>query len=113
VSPDVVATVAWLTLLAVGAIWEVVCHLSGGRWSSLTGIGAWLWTRPPGRIVLIAVWAFVGWHVFARYTLPGSTMKTQPRSHPRLCCLLRQVVTSHLRSSGAGECKPAVWNGSA
>ena len=70
-SPDVVATVAWLTLLAMGAIWEVVCHLSGGRLSSLTDIGARLWTRPPGRIVLIAVWAFVGWHVFARYTLPG------------------------------------------
>jgi hypothetical protein len=66
-----VATVAWLTILGVGAVWELVCHLSGGRWLGLTDIGDRLWTRLPWRLVVIAGWAFVGWHVFARYTLPG------------------------------------------
>lgn len=64
-------TVAWLVLLGLGAVWEVVCRRSGGRWTSLGAVGGRLWTHLPGRIILIAVWAFVGWHVFARYTLPG------------------------------------------
>jgi hypothetical protein len=28
-------------------------------------------TPPVGKFLLIAGWAFVGWHVFARYTLPA------------------------------------------
>jgi hypothetical protein len=34
-------------------------------------IGARVGSRLPGRIVLVAAWAFVGWHLFARYTVPG------------------------------------------
>ncbi len=64
-------TVVWLVLLGLGVVWEVVCHRSGGRWTGIGTIGARVWMYRPGRIVLIAVWAFVGWHVFARYTLPG------------------------------------------
>jgi hypothetical protein len=34
-------------------------------------IDAQLWTRPPGRMVVIFVWAFVGELVLARNTLHG------------------------------------------
>lgn len=64
-------TIAWLVLAASGIVYEVWCHLSGRRSMSLSGIGWALWGRLPGRLVLIGLWAFVGWHVFARYTLPG------------------------------------------
>jgi hypothetical protein len=30
-----------------------------------------LWRRVPGRILLVVAWGFVGWHFFARYTLPA------------------------------------------
>jgi hypothetical protein len=63
-------TVLWLALMATAAVWEVRCHQPDSRWRSLTGIMSGWWRSAPGRIVLIAVWAFVGWHVFARYTLP-------------------------------------------
>lgn len=36
-----------------------------------------------------------------------------PQPPTTLCRLLRTVVTSHLRSTGACECKRAIWNGSA
>ncbi len=64
-------TVAWLVLAVAGLTWEIFCHRAGPRWTSLTSMGSALWGRPPGRLALIALWAFVGWHVFARYTLPG------------------------------------------
>jgi hypothetical protein len=67
----VVVTVLWLGLLAAGAGWEARCHRPGSRWTSLTDIAARGWRSAPGRVLLIALWAFVGWHVFARYTLPG------------------------------------------
>ncbi len=69
--PDVAVTVLWLGLIAAGVTWEVRCHRPGSRWSSLSHVVARSWTSMPGRLLLVAVWAFVGWHVFARYTLPG------------------------------------------
>jgi len=66
-----VVTILWILLASAAILWEVVCHRSGGRWTGLADLGARLSSRLPGRIVLISIWAFVGWHVFARYTLPA------------------------------------------
>ena len=67
---DVAITIVWIILLATGAAWEIVCHLSHGRWTSLTGLGTAVASRLPGKLILIGIWAFIGWHLFARYTLP-------------------------------------------
>jgi hypothetical protein len=67
----VAVTVAWLALALAAIAWEISCRRAGPRWTSLTAMGSPLWGRLPGRLALIALWAFVGWHVFARYTLPG------------------------------------------
>ena len=64
-------TIIWLGLALAAAGWEVRCRRSGGRWTCLTSLGARLGSRRYGRLVLIGVWAFIGWHVFARYTVPG------------------------------------------
>jgi len=66
-----VVTIGWVVLAVAGLTWETICHLSGRRWAGLADIAAAVWSGLPGRLVLIGLWAFVGWHVFARYTLPG------------------------------------------
>jgi len=65
-----VTTIVWLALGGTAVALEGVCHASRSRWTSATSIVRWLWRRLPGRIALLATWAFVGLHVFARYTLP-------------------------------------------
>ena len=67
---DVATTIVWIVLLAAGVVWEIACLLSRGRWTSLTSLGQTAANRLPGKIVLIGIWAFIGWHLFARYTLP-------------------------------------------
>ncbi len=63
-------TIVWITLIATGVVWEIVCHMSHGRWTSLTSLGLAVANRLPGKLILIGIWAFIGWHLFARYTLP-------------------------------------------
>jgi hypothetical protein len=66
----VVVTGVWLALLAVALGWEAYCRLADRGWVSLHLIGAAVGRRRTGRLVLVLLWAFVGWHLFARYTLP-------------------------------------------
>jgi hypothetical protein len=63
----VIVTVTWVALVVVAVAWEVRCHRSDGRWTSLATIASRLWVSRPGRLLLVLVWAFVGWHVFARH----------------------------------------------
>ncbi len=65
-----VATVVWLSLVAIGVAWEVRCRRPGSPWTSLSELGVRIGSGRLGRIVLLVLWAFVGWHVFARYTVP-------------------------------------------
>ena len=60
----------WLALLAAGVMWELYCTVVDRRWVSLTRIGAVIGESVTGRVLLVAAWAFVGLHLFARYTLP-------------------------------------------
>ena len=64
-------TAIWLVLLGAAVLWEIACQRPGSRWTPLSEIGARLWGSRPGRLLLVGGWGFVGWHVFARYTLPG------------------------------------------
>ncbi len=64
-------TAVWVALVVGCVAWEFACHRSEGRWVSLVDIVDRLWASLPGRLLLVLIWAFVGWHVFARYTLPA------------------------------------------
>jgi hypothetical protein len=66
----VVATVVWSGLVVMGVAWEVRCRRPGSHWMSLSELGGRMGSGLPGRIVLLVLWAFVGWHVFSRYTIP-------------------------------------------
>ncbi|HUY29551.1 MAG TPA: DUF6186 family protein [Acidimicrobiales bacterium] len=65
------ATIAWLALLAAAAAVEAASHVRGARWRGISSVVRDLSSRPVGRAALLGLWAFVGLHVFARYTLPG------------------------------------------
>lgn len=66
-----IGVVAWI-LLAAGLLgWEAVCRRSGGTRPGLGQAVSAVWRRRLGRWALVAAWAFVGFHLFARYTLPA------------------------------------------
>ena len=62
-------SVLWTVLLAAALGWEAWCRSAGRGLPSLLDLSAALRRRRRGTLLLVAVWAFVGWHVFARYTL--------------------------------------------
>jgi hypothetical protein len=62
--------VLWVLLMISALVWELVCHRRRSRWTSLATLATRLWGHMPGRLLLVALWAFIGIHVFARYTLP-------------------------------------------
>jgi hypothetical protein len=66
-----VGAIAWIALLAAALAWECWCRLARPRWLSVTDLCLVMARHPAGKLLLIAVWAFVGLHVFARYTLPA------------------------------------------
>ena len=65
-----VVTIVWLVLLAAALGWELYAAVVDRRWLSLTWIAAAMCRRWSSRLVLIGAWAFIGVHLFARYTLP-------------------------------------------
>ncbi len=63
-------TLCWLVLGVAGMAWEGYCRRPGSPWTGLGELMGRAWRHRVGRIVLLGAWAFIGWHVFARYTLP-------------------------------------------
>lgn len=60
----------WIGLLVVTAGLELLGRTRGPATvapSMVAGVLGRVW---PGRILLVVVWVFVGWHLFARYTIP-------------------------------------------
>jgi hypothetical protein len=65
-----VGTTLWLALLAAAVLIEVLGRRRPNRVSSLGRAAAIMERRITGRVVLIVVWVFIGFHLFARYTVP-------------------------------------------
>lgn len=63
-------TAIWLALLAIGILIEVLGRLRPSRVSTLDRAAAMIERRITGRVILILLWIFVGFHLFARYTVP-------------------------------------------
>lgn len=59
-------SLCWVALLLAPVALELT-----GRRSSPTRVLAGVARRFPARLVLLAMWAYIGWHLFARYTVPG------------------------------------------
>ena len=66
-----VVAVAWTALLGAALAWECWCQVARPRWLGVSDLCLTLARHPVGRLLLIVVWAFVGWHLFARYTIPA------------------------------------------
>jgi hypothetical protein len=63
----VIATITWIALLAASLIIELASRRSGRHVASLPQTGAWVARPVLGRVLLWALWIFVGLHLFARY----------------------------------------------
>ncbi|MGO9558561.1 MAG: DUF6186 family protein [Acidimicrobiales bacterium] len=59
----------WLAIAVMAVIVEVVAR-RGGSYARIGELGRLVTSRRLGRLVLVACWAFIGWHLFARYTVP-------------------------------------------
>jgi hypothetical protein len=64
-----IVTIAWLSLAVAALVLESLSRRSTGL-KSLGALGSRISSRRAGRLALVAVWALVGWHLFARYTIP-------------------------------------------
>jgi hypothetical protein len=67
----VIGTVCWLLLLAGGLGIELVARLGRTNAATLVRTCDLIAVRVFGRLMLLLFWAFVGVHLFTRYTLPG------------------------------------------
>jgi hypothetical protein len=63
----VVATIAWIALLAASLVIELLSRREGHRVASLPQTGSWVAIHVLGRVILWLLWIFVGLHLFARY----------------------------------------------
>ncbi len=65
-----IGDVLWFALLGVGVALEVLARLVPARVATLAQLASGVASRRLGRLLLVLFWAFVGVHLFARYTLP-------------------------------------------
>lgn len=65
-----VVDAVWVVLLLAPAAMEVAARRWGPVSMAPSRVVATVGAKAPGMIVLVLVWGFVGWHLFARYTIP-------------------------------------------
>jgi hypothetical protein len=63
-------TAIWIALLIEGFLIEIVGRLRPNRVSTFNRAAAMIERRTAGRAMLILLWVFIGFHLFARYTIP-------------------------------------------
>jgi hypothetical protein len=64
------ATALWVAILVAGIAIEVLARMRPNRVATLSRATSVVARRLSGRVILIALWIFVGFHLFARYTIP-------------------------------------------
>jgi VanZ family protein len=64
-------TAVWLALLVAALLIEFMGRFRPRRVSTISRAAAKLATLNSGRTLLILLWVFVGFHLFARYTIPN------------------------------------------
>jgi hypothetical protein len=67
----VIGTIFWFALLAACLSIEVLSRLRPPSAATLVQTCDMIATKVLGRCALLFFWAFVGLHLFTRYTLPG------------------------------------------
>jgi hypothetical protein len=67
---DMNASAIWIALLVASVLIEVLGRLRPTRVSTLSRAASVMASRTSGRATLILLWIFVGFHLFARYTVP-------------------------------------------
>ena len=65
-----IGDILWFVLLGASVAIEILARLVPAKLASLTEFGSRVTSRRLGRVLLALFWAFVGVHLFARYTIP-------------------------------------------
>ena len=65
-----IATVIWLLLLVACVLIDLIGRLHPARVSTLNRATSMVARWTSGRVLLFLLWVFVGFHLFARYTVP-------------------------------------------
>jgi hypothetical protein len=68
----VIGDILWFVLLGLSVTIEILARLVPARFATLSQFASGVASRPFGRLLLVLFWAFVGVHLFARYTIPRS-----------------------------------------
>jgi hypothetical protein len=66
----VIGDVLWFVLFGASVATETLARLVPARFATLADLASRAASRRLGRLLLILFWAFVGVHLFARYTIP-------------------------------------------
>jgi hypothetical protein len=66
----VIGTILWVAIVVVGVAWGVAARYGHTGWPGLGRVFNRIGARRTGRVVILLAWAFLGVHVFARYTIP-------------------------------------------
>jgi hypothetical protein len=65
-----IGTLLWVAIGVLGVAWGLAARFGLTSWPGLGRVFGRIGARRTGRVVLLLVWAFLGVHVFARYTIP-------------------------------------------
>jgi hypothetical protein len=65
-------TAIWIALLVLAVLTDAVGRRRTPRVATLSQTLNFISRRVPGRVILILVWVFIGFHLFSRYTIPHS-----------------------------------------
>jgi hypothetical protein len=63
-------TALWITLLVLAVLTDVVGRRRSTGVATLSQALNFVVRRVPGRVILVIVWIFIGFHLFSRYTIP-------------------------------------------
>ncbi len=63
---QIVADAIWAALAAAALAAALAAHLGRARLAKVSTVVRWLESRRPGYVAVLVVWAWAGWHFFAR-----------------------------------------------
>jgi hypothetical protein len=61
-----VAILGWLVIVGTFLVWQGVGIVRGPEWPTMSDFFRSFMGFPMGRIVLLALWLWLGWHLFLR-----------------------------------------------
>ncbi len=62
-----VAIAGWLGIFALACLWEGIGLVRGADWPTISDMLRSSMSTLAGRVILLAIWMWLGWHLFLRH----------------------------------------------